>query len=80
MDFLAAAKASKVPGVDLSRQFAAFNKFVSKFAHPTAGLVHGITHQTETCRHLQAVCTTQGVYFVAQSSLVVEAQLGIEPA
>jgi hypothetical protein len=75
--FLAVAKASKAPGVDLGRQFVAFNKSLSKFAHPTAGLVHGITHQAEVCRHLQAVCTTQGVYFAEQSTLAVEAQLGI---
>ncbi|MBE0619152.1 MAG: hypothetical protein IH605_01025 [Burkholderiales bacterium] len=76
-NFLAVAKASKTPGVDLGSQFVALNKSLSKFAHPTAGLVHGITHQPEICRHLQAICTTQGVYFAAQSTLAVEAQIGI---
>ena len=75
--FLAVAKASKAPGVDLDRQFVAFNKSLSKFAHPTAGLVHGITHQAEVCRHLQAVWTTHGVYFAVQSTLTVEALLGV---
>jgi hypothetical protein len=75
--FLAVAKASKAPGVDLGDQFAPFHRSLSKFAHPTAGLVHGITHQAEICRHLQAICTTQGVYFAAQSTLAVESQLGI---
>ena len=75
--FLAVAKASKAPGVDLDRQFVAFNKSLSKFAHPTAGLVHGITHQAEVCRHLQAVWTTHGVCFAVQSTLTVEALLGV---
>jgi hypothetical protein len=76
-DFLAVSKAAKAPNVDLGDRFGPFHKTLSKFAHPTAGLVHGIRHQAEACRHLQAVFTTQGVYFAAQSSLVLEAQLGI---
>jgi hypothetical protein len=75
--FLAVADASKGAGVDLGGRFAAFYRYLSKFAHPTAGLVHGITHQPEICQHLQASCTTQGVYFAAQSTLAVEAQLRI---
>lgn len=75
--FLAVADASKGAGVDLGGRFAPFYRFLSKFAHPTAGLVHGITHQPEICQHLQAICTTQGVYFAAQSTLAVEAQLRI---
>jgi hypothetical protein len=39
--------------------------------------VHGITHQAEACRQLQAVCTTQGVYFAAQSTIALEGQLGL---
>lgn len=75
--FLAVADASKGAGVDLGCRFAPSYRFLSKFAHPTAGLVHGITHQPEICQHLQASCTTQGVYFAAQSTLAVEAQLRI---
>lgn len=75
--FLAVADASKGAGVDLGGRFAPFYRYLSKFAHPTAGLVHGITHQPEICQHLQASCTTQGVYFAAQSTLAVEAQLRI---
>lgn len=78
--FLAVANASKAGDVDLGGRFTPFHRFLSKFAHPTAGLVHGITHQPENCRHLQAVCTTEGVYYAAQSTLAVEAQLGIPPA
>lgn len=77
--FLAVARASEAPGVDLGTRFAPSHRSLSKFAHPTAGLVHGITHQAEMCRHLQATCTTQGVYYAAQSTLAVEAQLGITP-
>jgi hypothetical protein len=76
-DFLAVSKAAKAQGVDLGDRFGPFHRSLSKFAHPTAGLVHGITHQPEACRQLQAVFTTQGVYFAAQSTLAVEAQLGI---
>jgi len=77
--FLAVASASKAEGVNLGGLFAPFYHSLSKFAHPTAGLVHGISHQAEICRHLQAVCTTQGVYFAAQSTLALEAQFGIPP-
>ena len=76
-NFLAVAKASKAARVELDGLFAPFYRLLSKFAHPTAGLVHGIMHQTEVCRHLQATCTTQGIHFAAQSILAVEAQLGI---
>ena len=78
-NYLRVAKAAETTGVDLSGRFAPFHRSLSKFAHPTAVLVHGITHQPEFCRHLQAICTTQGVYFAAQSTLAVEAQLGIAP-
>jgi hypothetical protein len=76
-DFLAVSKAAKAPGVDLGDKFGPFHRSLSKFAHPTAGLVHGITHQPEACRQLQAVFTTQGVYYAAQSTLALEAQVGI---
>lgn len=79
-DFLAVSKAAKAPGVDLGDGFGPFHRSLSKFAHPTAGLVHGITHEPEACRQLQAVFTTQGVYFAAQGTLALEAQLGIPHA
>jgi hypothetical protein len=75
--FLAVADASKAKSVDMGGGFTPCHRFLSKFAHPTAALVHGITHQPEICRNLQAICTTQGVYFAAQSTLAIEAQLGI---
>ena len=76
-EFLAVSKAAKAPGVDLGDRFGPLHRSLSKFAHPTAGLVHGITHQVEACRQLQAVFTTQGVYYAAQGTLALEAQLGI---
>jgi hypothetical protein len=76
-EFLAVSKAAKAPGVDFGDRFGPFHRSLSKFAHPTAGLVHGITHQAEACRQLQAVFTTQGVYYAAQSTLALEVQLGI---
>lgn len=75
--FLAVARASEALGVDLGAQFAPSYRFLAKFAHPTAILVHGITHQPEACRQLQAICTTKGVYYAAQSTLALEAQLGM---
>jgi hypothetical protein len=76
-DFLSVAKAAKAPGVNLGDRFGPLRRSLSKFAHPTAGLVHGIMHQAGVCRQLQALFTTQGVYYAAQSTLAVEAQLGI---
>jgi hypothetical protein len=75
--YLAVAEAAKADGVCLGDRFAPLHRWLSKFAHPTAGLVHGITHQVEGCRQLQAVCTSQGVYYAAQCTLAMEAQLGI---
>jgi hypothetical protein len=75
--FLAVANAAKAPGVDLGNRYGPFHRTLSKFAHPTAGLIHGITHQTEACHHMQAAFTTEGVYFAAQATLVLEAHLGL---
>jgi len=74
--FLTVVEASRAPDVHLGDQFTPLHRGLSKFAHPTAGLVHGITHQPEACRQLQAVCTTQAVYFAGQSTLSLEAQIG----
>jgi hypothetical protein len=76
-NFLSVAKAAIAPGVDLGGRFGPFHRSLSKFAHPTAGLVHGISHQAEVCRQLQAAFTTEGVYYAARSTLEFEAQLGI---
>lgn len=73
--YLETRKAAEAVG--LREWFAATFRFHSKFAHPTAGLIHGLQHQTEGCRQLQAVCTTEGVFHAAQGTLALEAQLGI---
>ena len=47
--------------------FLATNSFLSKFAHPTAGLVIGFMHQTEIIRkNMQAIAPSNGVYSAGQ--------------
>jgi hypothetical protein len=41
-------------------------------AHPTAGLVLGIMHQSETHRNLQATLTTSGLFFAGQCVITLE--------
>lgn len=77
-DFLNVGTAAKTPGVDLGPQFNSSNRTLSKFAHPTAGFIHGIMHQQEICNELQVCYTTFGVFYAAQSTLAAQAQLGIE--
>ena len=74
-NYLAVERAAAAEGVNLGPQYSASNRILSKFAHPTAGLVIGIMHQDEKRRELQAVCTTQGVYYAAQSILALETVL-----
>jgi hypothetical protein len=68
-DYLGVGDAAKAVG--LVDQFGSTNKFLSKFAHPTAVLVVGIMHQSETHRGLQATMTTTGVYFAGQCVIVL---------
>jgi hypothetical protein len=75
--FLKATTASEAPGVGLGAKFGPLNKMLSKFAHPTAGHIHGIAHQVDQSRQLQSVFTTQGVYFADQSTLALEIQSGV---
>src|SRR5207302_8248951 len=46
--------------IGLDDMYSPMNIFLSKFAHPTAGLVIGIMHQTESLMELQATLTTFG--------------------
>ena len=62
--------AAKSIGED--QRFSANNKFLSKFAHPTAAFVLGIMHQTEKHRHIQSLLTTSGVYFAGQCVIALE--------
>lgn len=75
--YLKVAKAAKADGVDIGNRFVFENRYLSKFAHPTAFLIHGILHQTESHIPFKTIFTTHGVYFAAQSTLALEAQFGI---
>jgi hypothetical protein len=57
--------------VGLGDWFVPTNSFLSKFAHPTAGLGLGIMHQSDL-RNLQAVLTTNGLYFAGQCVIALE--------
>lgn len=64
--------ADAATSIGLADWFLPNNTFLSKFAHPTAGLVLGIMHQTATHRELQAVLTTDGVTFAGQCVMALE--------
>ena len=58
--------------VGLGEPFRAWNSHLSKFAHPTAGLVIGIMHQTATLAGVQSDCTTLGLYYAGQCVMGLE--------
>lgn len=62
--YLHVSDASKAIG--LESWYGPMNTLLSKFAHPTAGLVIGILHQDEMMQDLQSTCTTEGVFFAIQ--------------
>lgn len=64
--------ADAAEAVGLGDFFASSNKLLSKLAHPTAGLVLGIMHQSETHRSLQATLTTSGLFFAGQCVIALE--------
>lgn len=65
--------ADAAKAVGLQEWYAPNYRFLSKLAHPTAGLVIGIMHQSDyALRGLQASCTTQGMYFAGQCVIVTE--------
>jgi hypothetical protein len=64
------SEAAKSLGME--KKFGPNNAFLSKLAHPTAGLVVGILHQTESLRGLQCTCTTQGLYYAGQCVTMLE--------
>jgi hypothetical protein len=72
------ADAAKSTG--LGDWYAANNAFLSKFAHPTAGLILGIMHQVESLRALQVTMTTTGVYFAGQCVIALEEIVAQIPA
>lgn len=69
-DYTHVADAAK--SVGLGDFFMSNNKLLSKFSHPTAGLVLGIMHQSETHRNLQATLTTSGLFFAGQCVIALE--------
>jgi hypothetical protein len=64
--------ADAAKSIGLHDWFSSYNSSLSKYAHPTAGLVVGIMHQTGALRDLQAVMTTTGVYFAGQCVISLE--------
>jgi hypothetical protein len=57
-DYASVASAAKEVG--LSVWYSPTNKYLSKFAHPTAMLVIGIMHQTEMLKDMQSGCLVHG--------------------
>jgi len=64
--------ANAATSVGVGDFYSANNTFLSKFAHPTAGLVIGIMHQGDMLRGLQATLTTDGVYLAGQCVIALE--------
>ena len=73
MKYCLVADAAKTVG--LEELFFPQNRFLSKFAHPTAGLVIGLSHQEEACRGFQASCATAGVFFARNTLAVFDEQI-----
>jgi hypothetical protein len=65
--------------VDMGGIFQAWNVYLSKFAHPTAGLVLGFMHQSDAVRRLQSTCTTVGLYCCDQCVIVMESTISSIP-
>jgi len=74
-NYFAVAKAAKATGSVWSESFTHLNKALSKFAHPTAVLLHGIGGDVR--RDLQACFTVQGVHFASHCVAELEAILGV---
>ena len=58
--------------VGLDEWYKANNAHLSKFAHPTAIVVVGLMHHSETVIELQATCTTLGLCFAGQCVMALE--------
>lgn len=76
-NYLAVAKAAKATDSVWSESFTHLNKVLSKFAHPTAALLHGIMHMDDARRDLQACFTVQGVHFASHCVAELEGILGV---
>lgn len=69
--FLNVSDAAKAVGLH-ENWYAPLFKMLSKFAHPTAGLVIGLAHQDEHSRGLQTTCATMGVFFARNAIAVFD--------
>jgi hypothetical protein len=69
--FLNVSDAAKAVGL-YENWYAPLFKMLSKFAHPTAGLVIGLAHQDEHSRGLQTTCATMGVFFARNAISVFD--------
>jgi hypothetical protein len=76
--FLQISDAAKAIGLDA--WYGPCNRYLSKFAHPTAGLVIGIMHQEEMVGNLQCGCTTQGLYFAGQCVIALSEVVSAFPS
>jgi hypothetical protein len=76
--YLQVSVAAKAIGLDT--WYGPCNGYLSKYAHPTAGLVIGIMHQEEKIRKIQCVCTTQGLYFAGQCAIALSDAIAAFPS
>ena len=67
------------PRIGLDNWYGPCNVFLSKYAHPTAGLVIGIMHQDEMIQKLQSACTAQGGFFAGQCVIVLSEAMSAFP-
>jgi hypothetical protein len=58
LGFVPVSSAAKIVGLDA--WYNPTNKYLSKFAHPTAGLVIGLMHQKAFLRDMQSGCLVHG--------------------
>ncbi len=79
-NYLEVSKAVKATDSIWSESFTHINKTLSKFAHPTAALIHGIMPKVETRRDLQVCFAIQGVHFASHCVAELEAILGVVEA
>jgi hypothetical protein len=66
--------------VGLDDRFVPHNKFLSKFAHPTAALVIGLMHGEPRFRQgFQAICTVGGMYFMGECANALARMVVLTP-
>lgn len=78
--FLRVVDAANATDSIWSKSFTHLNKTFSKFAHPTAALIHGIMPKDVASRDLQICMTMQGVHFASHCVAELEGILGVVDA